>query len=142
MRWLSPLLVTPAFHHWHHADEPDAVNTNYGAIFTVWDRAFGSWHLPNRMPTSYGITATSTAPMPESWIGQLAHPFHRQTRLTPADSADSDGTGNDASARPRPARAHRVAARPLRVALLLPVLVAVTGTAALVPALAQGSAPR
>ncbi len=71
LRWLSPIFVTPAFHHWHHADEADAVNTNYGTVFSFWDRLFGSWHLPDRMPTAYGIDQ----PMPQTWLGQLASPL-------------------------------------------------------------------
>ena len=71
LRWISPVLVTPAFHHWHHALELEAINTNYGAVFSFWNRAFGSWHLPARMPAAYGITAT----MPETWLGQLIQPF-------------------------------------------------------------------
>ncbi len=71
LRPLSAVLVTPAFHHWHHALEPEAVNRNYGAIFSVWDRLLRTSYLPRRMPTAYGLRDA----MPASWLGQLAAPF-------------------------------------------------------------------
>lgn len=71
LRPLSAVLVTPAFHHWHHAYEPAAVNRNYGAILSVWDWLFHTSYLPRRMPTAYGIPD----PMPNGWLGQLAAPF-------------------------------------------------------------------
>jgi sterol desaturase/sphingolipid hydroxylase (fatty acid hydroxylase superfamily) len=49
------LLVTPAFHHWHHADEPAAHDKNFGAILTVWDRLFRTAHRPGGWPGRYGI---------------------------------------------------------------------------------------
>ncbi|HXV93789.1 MAG TPA: sterol desaturase family protein [Pseudonocardia sp.] len=81
LRPLSPVFVTPAFHHWHHAHEPEAVNKNYGAIFSFWDRIFGSWYLPDRMPSAYGIDED----VPETWVGQLAHPFRRRPRRAAAE---------------------------------------------------------
>ncbi|MBC8093800.1 MAG: sterol desaturase family protein, partial [Pseudonocardia sp.] len=73
LRPLSAVVVTPAFHHRHHARERDAVNRNYGAIFSFWDRIFGSWHLPDRMPLAYG----TDTPVARGWAGQMLHPFRR-----------------------------------------------------------------
>ncbi|KPM51106.1 hypothetical protein ACG83_37430 [Frankia sp. R43] len=71
LRPLSAVFVTPAFHHWHHADEPAAVNRNYGAVLSIWDWLFRTAHLPRTMPTRYGIGRE----LPADWIGQLAAPF-------------------------------------------------------------------
>jgi sterol desaturase/sphingolipid hydroxylase (fatty acid hydroxylase superfamily) len=38
--WIEGVLVTPRLHRRHHV--PATTTSNYGAIFTVWDRAFGS----------------------------------------------------------------------------------------------------
>jgi sterol desaturase/sphingolipid hydroxylase (fatty acid hydroxylase superfamily) len=40
LRWIEPVLVTPRLHRRHHV--PSTTQMNYGGIFTVWDRLFGS----------------------------------------------------------------------------------------------------
>jgi sterol desaturase/sphingolipid hydroxylase (fatty acid hydroxylase superfamily) len=40
LRWLEPVLVTPRLHRRHHI--PATTQTNYGGIFTIWDRLFGT----------------------------------------------------------------------------------------------------
>lgn len=45
-RVLSILFVTPAVHLKHHSVEWNELNTNFGTIFSVWDRLFGSWRSP------------------------------------------------------------------------------------------------
>jgi lathosterol oxidase len=37
---LEPVLVTPRLHHRHHV--PATTQSNFGGIFTIWDRLFGS----------------------------------------------------------------------------------------------------
>lgn len=71
--WIEQLVVTPAFHHWHHADEsPAVVNKNYAALFPWLDRLFGSYHLPaDRYPASYGANRR----LPPTLAGQLLSPF-------------------------------------------------------------------
>jgi sterol desaturase/sphingolipid hydroxylase (fatty acid hydroxylase superfamily) len=39
-RWIEALLVTPRLHRRHHV--PASTHSNFGAVFTIWDRAFGS----------------------------------------------------------------------------------------------------
>lgn len=54
---LEQWVATPAFHHWHHANEdPRHLNHNYAAIFPWVDRLFGTLLLPkSRWPASYGL---------------------------------------------------------------------------------------
>jgi sterol desaturase/sphingolipid hydroxylase (fatty acid hydroxylase superfamily) len=40
LHWIEPLLVTPRLHRRHHI--PATTQHNYGGIFTVWDRLFGT----------------------------------------------------------------------------------------------------
>lgn len=49
-RGLRGVIVTPS-HHWvhHHVARADT-NSNYGALFTLWDRLFGSWSARTRTP--------------------------------------------------------------------------------------------
>lgn len=76
VRWrlkpLHRLVVTPEFHHWHHADEHDAHNSNYSVFLPVWDTLFGTYFMPEaRRPARYGISE----PMPVTLLGQLRYPL-------------------------------------------------------------------
>lgn len=44
-RALRLVLVTPDMHRIHHSDVPSEQNTNFGTIFTWWDRMFGTYGL-------------------------------------------------------------------------------------------------
>jgi sterol desaturase/sphingolipid hydroxylase (fatty acid hydroxylase superfamily) len=69
---LRHVLVTPQFHHWHHSSEDPALDTNYAATFSFFDRLFGTYHLPgDRWPAHYG----TVTPIPESFSGHFLHPF-------------------------------------------------------------------
>ncbi|MGL5911853.1 MAG: sterol desaturase family protein, partial [Phycicoccus sp.] len=74
---LSRWWATPAFHHWHHAGEPDAINHNYAGLLPVWDRMFGTFHLPDRFPAVYG----ADRPVPDGWWGQILDPLRRSRTL-------------------------------------------------------------
>ncbi|NND73897.1 MAG: sterol desaturase family protein [Ilumatobacter sp.] len=71
LRPLHRIVVTPEFHHWHHANEADAHNSNYSVFLPIWDMLFGSYFMPRgRRPERYGISES----MPMSLVGQLHHP--------------------------------------------------------------------
>ncbi|MEO5685270.1 MAG: sterol desaturase family protein [Chitinophagaceae bacterium] len=57
MGWLEKIIVTPSHHRVHHAINREYMDKNYGQIFIVWDKLFGSFQeeLPNVKPV-YGIT--------------------------------------------------------------------------------------
>ena len=40
LRWAEALFVTPRLHRRHHV--PATTHNNYGTIFTIWDRMFGT----------------------------------------------------------------------------------------------------
>jgi sterol desaturase/sphingolipid hydroxylase (fatty acid hydroxylase superfamily) len=42
-RALRALVVTPRVHGIHHSQVKDETNSNYGVVFTFWDRIFRSW---------------------------------------------------------------------------------------------------
>jgi len=75
LRPIEWLVVTPRFHHWHHAREAAAVDKNF-AVHLPWiDRVFGTAYLPDeRWPGAYGIDG---APVPPGWLRQLVLPFRR-----------------------------------------------------------------
>jgi sterol desaturase/sphingolipid hydroxylase (fatty acid hydroxylase superfamily) len=73
---LDWLVVTPRFHHWHHAASP--VDKNF-AVHLPWiDRLFGTAYLPaGRWPDTYGIDGR---PVPEGYWRQMIWPFQARTR--------------------------------------------------------------
>jgi lathosterol oxidase len=69
---LETALVTPRFHHWHHAAAPEARDRNFAVHLPLLDRLFGSHHLPGQdWPDRYGIEGD---PVPAGWLGQLLYP--------------------------------------------------------------------
>jgi len=70
--WLSYVIVTPRFHHWHHASDAEAIDKNYTAHTPLFDLIFGTFHLPaKRWPVKYG----TVKPIPGGMLGQFLHPF-------------------------------------------------------------------
>ncbi len=74
------LLVTPALHRGHHAADWRELDTNFGTVFSIWDRLAGTFHTgdPDRrvvtgLPDRSGLEAPSLA---ES----LLLPFARSRR--------------------------------------------------------------
>jgi len=77
VRWpfraLQPFVVTPAFHHWHHSAERDAIDKNFAVHTPIWDRLFGTYYLPGHWPAAYGLA--DGREVPRRWIGQLVYPI-------------------------------------------------------------------
>lgn len=70
--WLRYVIVTPQFHHWHHASDAEAIDKNYAAHTPLFDMLGGTWHLPkDRWPVKYG----TVKPIPGGMLGQFLHPF-------------------------------------------------------------------
>lgn len=57
MGFLEKIIVTPSHHRVHHAINPLYLDRNYGQIFIVWDRIFGTYQEElDDVPAVYGIT--------------------------------------------------------------------------------------
>ena len=82
-RWRFPvlrwLIATPEYHHWHHTSDEEGIDKNFAAFLPLWDKLFGTAHLPAHWPKKYGTVKFQP---PESYLGQLAYPFRRK-RATP-----------------------------------------------------------
>jgi len=79
LRWL---VCTPQFHHWHHADQEDAYDRNFGGQLVVWDRLFGTANFAPGKPERYGVDN----PPAENFAAHLIGPFlpeHRQQQPEP-----------------------------------------------------------
>lgn len=61
-KYLSLVLLTPNMHHVHHHDEQPYTDSNFGDLFSIWDRMFGTFrHLP-AAETHFGLdTAPASA---------------------------------------------------------------------------------
>jgi sterol desaturase/sphingolipid hydroxylase (fatty acid hydroxylase superfamily) len=75
VRWdLGPFrtaFVSPAFHRWHHTKAAEGQDKNFAGGLPLWDILFGTFYMPRRQPTVFGIDD----PMPEGFIGQMIQPF-------------------------------------------------------------------
>ncbi len=62
--WLETVLVTPRVHHIHHSRDPAHYNRNFGSIFSVWDRMFGTYLDPDDVSTKlkFGIPEAVRGP--------------------------------------------------------------------------------
>ena len=73
--WLKPLskiIMTPEFHHWHHANEEEAIWCNYSTFLPLWDLIFGTYYMPkDKRPSVYGIDE----PIPMTMVEQLRYPL-------------------------------------------------------------------
>ncbi len=64
-------LNTPANHRMHHEAETASRGVNFGGIFVIWDRLFGSYVAPRRV-RAFGIAGR---PPPGNWRELYTAPF-------------------------------------------------------------------
>lgn len=79
--WLGWAVSTPAFHHWHHANDGGR-DINFASMLPVLDRMFGTHHLPRGgWPKQYGADAG----MATGLGGQLMQPLLPRKGLSRAE---------------------------------------------------------
>lgn len=79
LRWL---IVTPDVHRTHHSIQLREGNSNFGQMFTVWDRLFGTY-VDRPAATEAKLVMglpESEKPSAFSVVGLLLHPFQRRRR--------------------------------------------------------------
>jgi sterol desaturase/sphingolipid hydroxylase (fatty acid hydroxylase superfamily) len=64
-------IVSPAFHRWHHTSADEGLDKNFAGAFPLWDLMFGTFYMPRRQPTVFGVLD----PVPYGIIGQMIVPF-------------------------------------------------------------------
>lgn len=73
---LRYLIVTPDFHHWHHASDDVAIDRNYAAHYAFLDYLFGTAVKgADGFPKKYGVQGDY---MPEGFVKQQLFPFRKQ----------------------------------------------------------------
>lgn len=80
-KW-SLLFVSPAMHRWHHAEERMAHNTNYATVFSIFDRAFGTYRVPGVCDVALGVRTIGSM----GFVKQMLYPFKLNSYTKPADS--------------------------------------------------------
>jgi sterol desaturase/sphingolipid hydroxylase (fatty acid hydroxylase superfamily) len=68
---LDALLNTPGNHRMHHDIAMPARGVNFGGIFVIWDRLFGTYAAPQAV-RGFGIAGQ---PAPDNWLEIYTHPF-------------------------------------------------------------------
>lgn len=68
---LGKVFVSPAMHRWHHAADVAAFDTNYATVFSVFDRAFGTFRVPGPCTSPLGVTDD----MGKTWSAQMGYAF-------------------------------------------------------------------
>jgi len=55
--WFEKILVTPTHHGIHHASNPENLDKNYGDVFIIWDKLFGTFAKEKKdVEIVYGLT--------------------------------------------------------------------------------------
>jgi sterol desaturase/sphingolipid hydroxylase (fatty acid hydroxylase superfamily) len=67
----SLILNSPAMHRWHHVRDPEISGKNFATVFSVFDRAFGTFHQPGPCDAPLGLDDD----MGRGAIGQYLYPL-------------------------------------------------------------------
>jgi len=75
---LKYVIVTPNFHHWHHASDDEAIDKNYAAHYAFLDYFFGTAvKSTKKFPEKYGVVGDY---MPDGFVRQQMFPFNGSTK--------------------------------------------------------------
>ncbi|MCK0156271.1 sterol desaturase family protein [Cellulophaga sp. F20128] len=79
---LSYFIVSPDMHKVHHHYVLPYTDSNYGNIFSIWDRLFGTFMKLDRDTIIYGVDTFPDEVENGSVKGLLKQPFHRYRKPT------------------------------------------------------------
>jgi len=85
---LSYIIVSPDMHKTHHHYRLPYTDSNYGNIFSIWDRIFGTYMYLNREDLIYGVDVFPDEKKNSSIKELLKQPFQNYEK--PTLSADLD----------------------------------------------------
>lgn len=90
-RVMRLVLVTPSLHRVHHSVNPAQYNTNFGGIFSIWDRLCGTYAwIPPEQPIEFGVSEARNAPGP-GMLREWLLPFTLRRASTPLSPNDAGG---------------------------------------------------
>lgn len=67
----SWLFNSPVAHRWHHVRDVEGSGANFATVFSVFDRAFGTYHQPGLCDVPLGVRED----LGRGALGQYLHPF-------------------------------------------------------------------
>jgi len=75
-KWVSWVIVSPNMHKVHHHDSLPYTDSNYGNIFAIWDRVFGTYKtMEVQKELHYGLDTYSTEKEANDLLTLLKIPF-------------------------------------------------------------------
>lgn len=80
-KFLSLVFVTPDMHHTHHHYVVPYTDSNYGNIFSIWDRLFGTFRYLSRDKLVYGVDTCMDPQENESISAMLKVPFQSYKKV-------------------------------------------------------------
>lgn len=72
------IFVSPVMHRWHHARDVTGTGSNFATVFSVFDRAFGTYYVPGLCNVPLGVTDDQYPGT--GVIRHLIHPFAKWSR--------------------------------------------------------------
>jgi sterol desaturase/sphingolipid hydroxylase (fatty acid hydroxylase superfamily) len=75
---LRRVFVSPAMHRWHHVRDAEGAGVNFATVFSVFDQAFGTYHVPSPCNAPLGVRDE----IGKGAVGQLVWPFFAAWRAT------------------------------------------------------------
>ncbi|GAA0872725.1 hypothetical protein GCM10009117_18720 [Gangjinia marincola] len=82
---LSYVIVTPTLHKFHHHREMPWTDTNFGNMFSIWDRFFGTFLYDDPSKIVYGVDIADH--LDDQHVGvQLGIPFNKSVRSKKAST--------------------------------------------------------
>ena len=72
----NPVFSTPDFHRVHHSDEQKYTDSNYGDIFSLWDRIFGTFQKVNPQNIHFGLKEFADKKSQSFWH-MITSPFKK-----------------------------------------------------------------
>ena len=88
---LSWVIVSPDMHKVHHHFVLPYTDSNYGNIFSIWDRLFGTYMYLDPEKITYGVDTFPDEKENSSIVGLLKQPFHKYRKPTTGLSSTSKG---------------------------------------------------
>ncbi|WP_027880436.1 sterol desaturase family protein [Mesoflavibacter zeaxanthinifaciens] len=79
---ISYVFISPDMHKIHHHYKLPYTDSNYGNIFSIWDRLFGTYMYMNREDIVYGVDTFPNEKENGSLIHLLKQPFHKYRNPT------------------------------------------------------------
>ncbi len=74
---LSYVLVSPNMHKVHHHWKQPYTDSNYGAVLSIWDRAFGTFRKLDTSSIKYGLDRYYPNEQDEDFVQLMKSPFTR-----------------------------------------------------------------